>query len=467
MRKKEFGGFKLQFFGGTETVTGSKFLLSHGQEKWLIDCGLFQGLKRLRDRNWAPPPVDPKDISSVILTHAHVDHSGYIPVIIKNGFRGKILASDATIELCRILLPDAGYLQEEDAKFANKQGFSKHKPALPLYTYRDAIATFSHFHEIPDHEPITIGSNVTVETYRAGHILGSRFIRVSTVGARRTSVLFAGDIGRYDALMIRSPEAVDDIDYLILEATYGAHQHPEEDIFKRFETIINDAVQRGGKVLVPAFAVGRTQEILYIIKKLLVKRRIPADIPIFLNSPLGIDATDIYSRYEQEQPIFHEHVGPEPFNFPNLHLVQDETESKKLNTLEGPAVIIAGSGMITGGRILHHLKAYASDKKSTLVLVGFQADGTRGRDILNGAKAIKIHGLQIALRCKIEYIESLSAHGDYSDVMKWLGYFKKRPKTVFLVHGEQEALDAMKNRIEKELSWNVVIPKYLDKYDLK
>lgn len=467
MRKKT-GISTLQFLGATETVTGSKFLLSDSHMSWMVDCGLFQGLKELRLKNWSPLPVDPRAVRSVILTHAHIDHSGYLPIFVKNGFRGDILASAATIELCKILLPDSGYLQEEDAKYASKKGFSKHSTVLPLYTYEDALKTFPYFKAVDDDDKYDLGDGTIMELFRAGHILGSRFIKISLCDQTKKSIMFAGDIGGYDSLISNDPEPiVDDLDYLVLESTYGAKEHPHEDVFERFEKIINRTIERNGKVLIPAFAVGRTQEILYIIKNLYAQNRIPAEIPIYLNSPLGIDATGIYTDFSSEHRIFTGKMDPEIFHMPNLHLVHDEDDSKELNRLQVPAIIISASGMMTGGRILHHLKAYASDPNSTLVIVGFQAEGTRGRAILDGAKSIKIHGLPVGINCGIEYIESLSAHGDWKDIVKWLGEFKRPPKKIFLVHGELSALASMKEKIESSFRGiKTFVPKYLQKLEL-
>jgi metallo-beta-lactamase family protein len=434
----------------------------------MVDCGLFQGLKELRLKNWSPLPIAPKDVKSVILTHAHIDHSGYVPLFIRNGFKGKVLASEGTIELCKILLPDSGYLQEEDAKYATKKGFSKHKPALPLYTYQDAIDALPCFKSIPDEEEVPLSDTATVQLYRAGHILGSRFVKISLKNGTYKSILFAGDIGRYDSLITRDPTTIEKgVDYLVLESTYGNHKHPEEDIFKRFEDIIHATVKKDGKVLIPAFAVGRTQEILFILKQLSKQKRLPPNIPIYLNTPLGIDATAIYTRFVKEHRILNGGVDPNMFHMPNLHFVHDQADSKELNRLEGPAIIVSASGMMTGGRILHHLKAYAGNPNNTLIIVGFQAAGTRGRSILDGSKAIKIHGLPVGINCTVEYIESLSAHGDFEDILKWLSLFKRAPKTIFLVHGEPEALDAMKKNIEKEMKHtNIIVPKYLEKIEL-
>ncbi|MBI2092304.1 MAG: MBL fold metallo-hydrolase [Deltaproteobacteria bacterium] len=458
---------KLQFLGATETVTGSKFLLYNASAKFMIDCGLFQGFKELRLRNWAPLPVPVVDINSVVITHAHIDHSGYFPVFVKQGFRGRAYASAPTVELCKILLPDSGFLQEEDAVFATKKGFSKHAPALPLYTYSDAVASLKYLAPIPNGKPFDLGHGIKVKLIPAGHILGARFVHVtSTIPSNRT-ILFAGDIGRYDDIISKAPSTVKEIDYLVMESTYGDKMHPEEDVFSRLEKIINKTVERGGKVLIPAFAVGRTQEIIYIIKKLQAKKRIPSDIPVYLNTPMGIDATQIYRKYADEENFFKHGIDEDSFQLPNLHLVHTQEESKSLNLLAGPAIILSASGMMTGGRILHHLKAYGPDAKSTLVLVGFQAAGTRGRNILDGTRSIKIHGQPIALNCDVEFIDSISAHGDYEDIMQWLSLFNRPPKTTFLVHGEEKATAALAERVREKFHWNVVVPKYLDEVELK
>jgi len=456
----------LQFLGATETVTGSKFLLSDSLDSWMIDCGLFQGYKELRLKNWSPLPVAPKDVSKVILTHAHIDHSGYLPLFIKNGFEGDVLASKPTIELCKILLPDSGYLQEEDAKFATKKGFSKHRPALPLYTYEDSIDTFPYFKEVPDNEEILLNKNTTMNFLRAGHILGSRFIKIVISDMTRKSLLFAGDMGGYDTIISHDPATIeDDVDYLIMESTYGGHDHPDEDVYDRFEEIINSTINKGGKVLIPAFAVGRTQEVLYILKQLLLNKRIPANIPIYLNTPLGIDATAIYTRFAKSHKIFE--GKSDIFTMPNLKMIHKEQHSKELNMTEDPAIIVSASGMLTGGRILHHLKAYAGDPNSCLVMVGFQAAGTRGRAILGGAKAVKIHGQPIGINCRVEFVESLSAHADGKDIVRWLENFKRPPKTIFLVHGEPDAIESMKKLIESQFGQSeVIVPKYLQKFEL-
>ncbi len=457
---------KLQFIGATETVTGSKFLLHNAKAKIMIECGLFQGLKELRLRNWAPLPIKPSDIDAVVLTHAHLDHSGYFPVLIKQGFKGKAYASTPTVELCKILLPDSGFLQEEDAVFATKKGFSKHVPALPLYTYSDAIRSLSFLQPVANGNPFDLGHGISAKLIPAGHILGARFVHITASTPYKRTILFAGDIGRYDALISAEPSRIKEVDYLVIESTYGDRLHPEEDVFARFEKIINETVKRNGKVLIPAFAVGRTQEVIYILKELQEQKRIPLDIPIYLNTPMGINATKVYTKFAPEDNYLKKGLDLHPFDLPNLHLVHTQEESKALNQLDTPAIILSASGMLTGGRILHHLKAYAKDPNTTLVLVGFQAAGTRGQAILAGVKSIKLHGQQVNINCQIESIESISAHGDYEDILKWLSKFNKEPKTTFIVHGESKAAASFAEKIKKSLNWNAVVPRYLDEFKL-
>ncbi len=432
---------------------------------WLIDCGLYQGLKELRQRNWRPLPLDLKKLGAVILTHAHIDHSGYVPIIVRDGYRGPVLASEPTVQLCKILLPDAGYVQEEDAKFAAKKGFSKHEHPIPLYTYADAVASLPSLKSIPDREWYELSDKVRIMLRPSGHILGSRVVNFSIKEKfRKFNIMFVGDLGTYDALISVDPGQVKSVTYLVLESTYGNRLHVEEDVCERFRKIIDETVAKRGKVIIPAFAVGRSQEVLYILKQLENQGKLP-DIPIYLNSPLAIDATGIYVKYASEHSFFEGLNGSDPaeaFKPKRLELVHDPEESKMLNNLKEPAILLSSSGMMTGGRILHHLKAYLPDPNSTIVMTGFQAAGTRGRAILDGAKTLKIHGMPIAVNAKVEFIESLSAHADYSDIMRWLGNFEVAPKATFLVHGEPEGAAALKARIENELRWNVVIPKYMD-----
>ncbi|MBI2343727.1 MAG: MBL fold metallo-hydrolase [Deltaproteobacteria bacterium] len=446
----------------------------------MIDCGLFQGLKELRLRNWAPLPLPPADITGVVLTHAHTDHSGYIPLLVKHHFHGRIYASAPTVELCKILLPDSGYLQEEDARFASDHGFSKHHPALPLYTYEDALQSLRYFSPLHNGDVRRIGDGLDCRLIRAGHLLGSRFIELILHRPRQRRLLFAGDIGRYDALITSPPLRVPEADYLIMEATYGDRLHPKEDVFARVAAIVNRTIAQGGMVLIPAFAVGRTQEMLYILKRCQEREMIDRRIPVYLNTPLGIDATDIYNRYLTEHKIYsgldgtHHHANhpqhPErsnnPFTCDNLHLVHDHTASKRLNSLESPAIIIAGSGMLTGGRMLHHIKSYGPDRRSAILLVGYQAEGTRGHALREGTRSLKIHGDQVPIRCTVEQIESLSAHGDQDDLLRWLRGFRRPPHVTYLVHGEPEVAQRLAEKIRETLQWKVEIPRYLQEVAL-
>lgn len=457
----------LQFLGATETVTGSKFHLTHDDHSWLVDCGLYQGLKDLRRRNWQSLPLDPEELKAVVLTHAHIDHTGYLPLLVKDGFEGPIYASEPTVALSKILLPDAGYIQEEDAKFAAKKGFSKHANPIPLYTYADALETVKQLQPVNDRRWYQLSDEVRMMLRPSGHILGSRVVNISVKEKHREyNALFVGDLGTYDSLIAIDPGQVKSATYLVLESTYGDRLHPEEDVMDRFEKIIGKTIERGGKVLIPAFAVGRTQEVLYVLKQLELQGRLP-DVPIYLNSPLAINATEVYEEYASEHNFFKgDQDSNTAFHPSRLVLVHDANESKHLNAIPEPAIIVSASGMMTGGRILHHLKAYLPDPKSTLVITGFQAAGTRGRAILDGAKAIKIHGMPVAVHADVEFIESLSAHADYKDVMHWLDGFEKPPKTTFLVHGEPKAAAALGDKIKSELGWNVCIPKYLEKFKL-
>ncbi len=342
---------KLQFLGATETVTGSKFHLSNQTHSWLIDCGLYQGLKDLRRRNWHPFPVDLKALNAVMLTHAHIDHSGYIPIVVRDGFKGNVLASEPTVELCKILLPDAGYIQEEDAKFAAKKGFSKHEHPMALYTYQDAVNSLTSLKGVEDREWHNLSDEVRMMLRPAGHILGSRVINISVKEKhRKFNIMFAGDLGTYDSLISVDPGHVKSVNYLVLESTYGDKLHVEENVFDRFEKIINATIARGGKVIIPAFAVGRTQEVLFILRQLDEDGRLP-NVPIYLNSPLAIDATDIYLKYAAEQSVFNDKVkaeGEKAFRPSKLVMVQDPEESKQLNALQEPAIILSSSGMMTG-----------------------------------------------------------------------------------------------------------------------
>ena len=455
----------LTFLGATGTVTGSKYLLEAGGERLMIDCGLFQGLKELRLRNWNPLPVPAASIQWLVLTHAHLDHVGYIPRLVKDGFRGQILTSPATVDLAKIVLPDSGHLQEEDAAFANKKGFSKHAPALPLYTYEEAIKSLEYFHAVNSWAPLEISPHFTARGFFAGHILGARMIEV-TVRENGTTkkILFSGDLGRFPQLI--SPEPVvpeDGFDYMLLESTYGDRLHPKEDIGARLASIVEDTASHGGTVVIPSFAVGRTQELLFLFRELIEDKKMHS-IPIHVDSPMAIDVTHLYEKHQEDLSLEMDALvaqGVKPFSPPNLHFDKTVDDSKKLNDAHYPTIIISASGMATGGRVLHHLERCLPDHRNTILFVGFQAAGTRGQAIQSGAQTVKMYGREVPVRARIETIEGLSAHADYGEILAWLGRFAKPPGKTFMVHGEPKASEALRQRIAEQLHWDVSVPTYL------
>ncbi|MGZ8271469.1 MAG: MBL fold metallo-hydrolase RNA specificity domain-containing protein, partial [Methylophilus sp.] len=437
-------------------VTGSKYLLTSGKKRILIDCGLFQGLKQLRLKNWAPLPINPKDVDAVVLTHAHIDHSGYLPLFVKNGFSGKVYCSEATRDLCEILLPDAAHLQEEEAEYANRRGFSKHHPALPLYTKEDAQAALQLLTPVEFDQDINLGDDLTLRLSPNGHILGSAFVRLQN---SKTSILFSGDIGRPNDILMKAPARIKQADYLVLESTYGNRLHSHEDPKLKLAEIINKTTQRKGIVIIPVFAVGRAQELLYYIHLLKSSGAIADNIPVYLNSPMAADATEIFSHHRENHRL-----TPEQSNalFHTAHMVNSVEESRRLNEARGPMIILSASGMASGGRVIHHLKAFAPNHNNTILFVGFQAAGTRGAAMLDGAESIKIHGEYIPVRANVEYVSNLSAHADYSEIIDWLGGFETPPKKTFITHGEPIAADAMRLHIEEQLNWQVIVPDYLE-----
>jgi metallo-beta-lactamase family protein len=447
---------KLIFLGAVGTVTGSKYLIESAGKRILIDCGLFQGFKQLRLRNWGPLPVVPRSIDEVLLTHAHLDHSGYLPLLVKDGFAGNILCTESTRELCGILLPDSGHLQERDAEFANRRGFSKHKPALPLYTQADAEAALERFRPVAFKKGISIPGGLTARFLYAGHILGAAMIEMSH---EKGKILFSGDLGRPNSLSLYDPATVTEADYLVLESTYGNRKHDTRDPGDALAEIIGRTAGRGGTVLIPAFAVGRTQELLIHISRLKEQRRIP-DLPVFIDSPMAIDAGDVYSRRAEDHRMDIVQVCKA---LAVARTVRTPEESKALDHANHmPKVILSASGMATGGRVLHHLETYAPDPRSTILFVGFQAGGTRGAAMVDGAESIKIHGAYVPVRAAVEILHSLSAHADADEILAWLRHFKKPPRTTFITHGEPEASDALRRRIGEELGWECAVPEFRD-----
>ena len=450
---------KITFLGAAEEVTGSKYLIEHEDTKILVDCGLFQGNSELSKRNWDKFPIEPSSIDAVVLTHAHIDHSGYIPLLVKNGFKNKIYCSKGTFELCSILLVDSGILQEEDANHANKYGYSSHRPALPLYTEIDAEHSLKYFQVIDYDTVLAIGKSLKVTLIRSSHILGSSFI---TISDGKQKITFSGDLGCPNQLIMKSPTHLKKTDFLVIESTYGNKLHEKGDPINAIGEVVNKTVAKGGVLIIPAFAVGRTQTILYCLYQLKQKKIIP-DIPIFLDSPMAINVTNLLCKFKDELKLSSE-LCTDICNIATY--TRTIEESKQIDQVKGSSIIIAASGMATGGRVLHHFRHFISDSKNTILFVGFQAKGTNGRALVDGAKEIKIHGEMYPVNAEIKTIEMLSAHADYNEILEWIGYFESGPKKVFITHGEIEAAQSLKKKIEERFGCSVVIPKYLESFEL-
>lgn len=446
----------LKFLGAAGTVTGSRYLLDTGTTKILVDCGLFQGYKPLRLRNWAPFPVAPGEIDAVVLTHAHLDHSGYLPLLVRNGFRGRILCTHATRHLCKILLRDSGHLQEREAEYANRHSFSKHRPALPLYTQEDAERSLGHFTGVDFGSEHQVANGLSVKFRHAGHILGAATAELRAGDVR---LVFSGDLGRPDSPTMLPPEPVAAADYLVVESTYGNRQHSDTDPATALAQVITRTTRRGGTVLIPAFAVGRAQDLLYLIGKLKASQRIPRALPVFLDSPMATEASRIFHEHREDHRLDEEECNR---TYSSASYVRDVQESKALNANPAPKVIISASGMATGGRVLHHLKNLAPDRRNTLLFAGFQAGGTRGALIVGGADTVKIHGEEVAIRAEVANLEMLSAHADAGEILGWLRGFEHAPKMTFVTHGEPAAADTLRRRIQGELGWPCSVPDQLD-----
>lgn len=450
---------QLTFMGATGTVTGSKYLLVSDSKKILIDCGLFQGYKELRLRNWSDLPFNPHKIDAVILTHAHIDHSGYIPLLVKNGFSGRIYCSSATRDLCEILLRDSGHLQEEEARFANEQGYSKHHPALPLYTQEDAENSLHYFHIVNFGDEYQLDDDLSFQLTRSGHILGSSFVQIKHHNRR---LLFSGDLGRPQDPVMNPPAIVQSTDYLVLESTYGNRLHEPINPIDQLGEVISKTAKRGGSVIIPAFAVGRAQSLLYFIYQLKKTNKIP-DIPVFLDSPMAVSALKIFCRYTNEHKLSKRQCFDICADATYINTVE---ESKAIDNYQYPIIIISASGMATGGRVLHHIKQFAQDYRNTILFTGYQAGGTRGDRMVKGESEIKIHGQMIPIHAEVIELSNTSAHADYQEILAWLKKFTKPPVKVFITHGEPEAAQSLKNMIEKELAWKCDIPVYLQTVEL-
>jgi metallo-beta-lactamase family protein len=462
---------KITFLGATGTVTGSKYLLEALGKKVLIDCGLFQGLKELRLRNWDTFSVNPAEIDAVILTHAHIDHCGYLPRLTRQGFKGPVYCTHATQAFCELLLRDSAHLQEEDARWANKKGFSKHKPALPLYTTQDVESCLQQF--TPRHygEDINLCEGMRLKFRDAGHILGSAFADIKiTRGNTVRKILFSGDIGSPNRPILNDPVQVYEVDYLIVESTYGDRLHGDSQSAREHDLarVINDNITRGGILVIPAFAVGRTQELLYHIRELENRGAVPP-LPIYIDSPMAINATAITAKMQNDYDLQARMLmldGQEILKPANLHIARSVEESKALHAVKGPAIFISASGMLEGGRILHHLQERLPKAENTVLFVGYQAEGTRGRALQGGNTEVKIHGQMVPVKAHIETISGFSGHADYREILAWLMGFNRPPKQTFIVHGEPDASRAMGEKIQKQLDWPVTIPKHGQSFEL-
>ncbi len=444
----------ITFLGGAGTVTGSKYLVRHGAESLLVDCGLFQGYKPLRLRNWTRLPIAPNQIDAVVLTHAHLDHSGYLPLLVKEGFAGHVHATSGTRDLCRILLPDSGHIQEEDAAFANRHGFSKHAPALPLYTRQDALDCLPRIKAVDfgkTFQPIP-GWRVTFST--AGHILGAASVLLEVAGRR---ILFSGDLGRTDDLIMNPPAKAPAADTVLIESTYGDREHPQEDVLAELAPALQKLAKRGGVAVIPVFAVGRAQALLHAIHQLKLRGELPTSLPVFLDSPMAVHTTHLFEAHQGEHRLSSKDTHALTHS---ATMVNSTDESRALASRHGPMVILSASGMATGGRVLHHLAHYAGNHRNMIILTGYQAPGTRGASIAGGAKSVRIHGHEVELQAEVVQLQSASAHADASQLLAWLRTMPQAPDQVYVTHGEWGASDEFRKRIKHELGWRAIMPEH-------
>ncbi len=457
----------LRFLGACGTVTGSKFLLESGSRRVLVDCGVFQGSSELKQKNWAPPAFDPRALDGVVLTHGHIDHTGYVPRLAKLGFSGPVYVTPPTAGLLEYLWPDAGHLHEEDARYANRRGHSRHKPALPFFDEKESRAALRLLRPIAFDRPTRVGDELTFTFRRVGHILGAAFV---VFEAGPTRIVFSGDVGQKTVPILKDPERPDAADYLVLESTYGDRLHPGGSPETELGRVVAETVARRGVLVVPAFAIGRAQDILYHLRSLQRAGTIPANLPIYLDSPMAVSAVELYCSALSEHDVEMETLTNEgrcPIEGPSVHLVRDRLESQALNGRGGPMVIVSASGMLSGGRILHHLKRRLPDPSTTLLFVGFQASGTLGRRILEGARDVKIHGEPVSVRADVRQIPALSAHADQKGLIEWVGALQEKPRTVFLVHGEPDAREALAGALRSKYGWTVALPEEGATVDLK
>lgn len=459
----------LKFLGATGTVTGSKYVLTHKNSNIMVDCGLFQGLKDLRLRNWTPFKMNIDELDAIVLTHAHIDHTGYLPRLVKQGYGKPVYCTEPTRDLLEIMLLDSAHLQEEDAKYANKKGTSKHSPALPLYSREDAEKAISLLRGIPYETPFRPTAEIIMTFQDAGHILGSAFVIGRwQEGDQEKKIVFSGDLGRYERPILKNPSKIPDADYLLIESTYGDRLHEQGNPKEELKRIINETIGRKGVVVIPAFAVGRTQELLYTIRELETEGAIPV-LPVYVDSPMAIKACKLYSKhteiYDQEANALKEQ-GIDVLLTRRTEFTQSVDASKRINASDEPCIIISASGMLTGGRILHHLIRRLPRPRNSIVFVGYQAEGTRGRALQNDKDKVKIHGQQVKSAASIETISDFSAHADYNEILHWLGDFEQAPRKTFIVHGEPESSKNLKKLIDEKYGWFTHIPVYEEVVEL-
>jgi len=462
---------KITFLGAAGTVTGSKYLVEAGGKRLLVDCGLFEGSRQLEERNWEKFAVDPATIDWIVLTHAHIDHTGYLPRIAHFGYRGPIYANAATRELCNLLLLDSAHLQEEEAQFAAKKKYSRYNPPLPLYTTPEAQQALQLFREIPRADAFTISPEFSVRPHRAGHILGASWLELTiTEDGKQTHVVFSGDLGRYDTPILDDPEPPPArADFVLCESTYGDRDHPGGSVPDMLADVVNQTAKRGGALVIPAFAVDRTQLLMFYLRELEDQQRIPR-LPVYVDSPMAISVTALYAAHREDHKLqfLREEQGGnhDPLNLREVHMTRSVEDSKKINDVVSPCIIISASGMATGGRILHHLARRLPDARSTVLLVGYQAEGSRGRALLEGAKYLRIFGEEVPVKANVVDMGQLSAHAGKSELLRWLSGFQAPPRQLFLVHGEPPALNSLRDAVAARFRWNAIIPAYLQSCQL-
>ncbi len=463
----------IKFFGGVGTVTGSKYLLENNGRRVLVDCGLFQGLKELRERNWQDPPFDPPTLDAVVITHAHIDHTGWLPRLVNLGYRGPVFTSKATGDLLKILLPDSARLQEEEADYRNRHDLTRHAPALPLYDEGDARRALELVRPVAnDGESIEIAEGFRAGFRVAGHIIGASLVLVEMATNHAEAplkFLFSGDLGHYDQPIVKDPASPPECNYLMVESTYGNRLHGESSSEEQMARIINKAASRNAPILIPAFAVGRTQEVLYLLRQLEDEKRIPL-LPVIVDSPMASQATQVYSRWSDEHDEEYASIVSQkrhPLRTHSMITASSRDESKKVNDMKGTRIIISASGMLTGGRVLHHAIRILPNENATVIFVGYQAAGTTGRRIQDGEKEVRVMKNRIPVRCHIEKVEGFSAHADWKGVIRWLEGLSRAPRTIFTTHGEPDAAAAMAQHIRDRFGWNVVVPEYGQRVELE